>query len=69
MAEERQGITDTDMKIAARIFNREGWALPQRYFHFHAASDLWEIHRIQPNGTNTTIAIRNDEGTWDDIGD
>jgi len=67
MPVERQGISTVDMITSAKIWTREGWPLPQRYFHYVAPQDLWELWRIQPNGTHTLVATRNtDTQLWDD---
>ena len=67
MPEGRQGISTTDMITSAKIWNREGFPLPQRYFHYSAVDDEWTLYRIQPDGTRTLIATRNTATQrWDD---
>ena len=63
---DRAAISSTDVREAKTVFDDAGFPLPQRYFFYDAMANVWELYRIQPNGTKTLVATLNDGTTdWD----
>ena len=68
MRKNRSGITPQDLSETKKIFDDNGWPLPQRYFRYSASLDKWELYRIQPNGTKTLLASMYDDVHWEWLG-
>ncbi len=71
MPRNNQGITETDMDEADRIFDDFGpppIPITQRMFRYFAPQDIWELWRVRVTGASfdaVHIATRdNSTGVW-----
>ena len=68
MPEDTQGITDTDLKTCAIIFNSLSIPMPRRFFRYKATEDIWELYDVPPAANRVLIATRHSStGVWTEV--